>query len=37
MIKISLYKPLVFAGVFASTLSSALASIVGAPRILSYK
>lgn len=34
MITISLWKPIVVAGVFASTLSSALASLVGAPRIL---
>ena len=31
---ISVWGPLVYAGVFAATLSSALASIVGAPRIL---
>jgi solute carrier family 12 sodium/potassium/chloride transporter 2 len=30
----SLWAPLVYVGVFAATLSSALASIVGAPRIL---
>ena len=31
---VSLWEPLVYAGVFAATLSSALASLVGAPRIL---
>ncbi len=31
---ISLWGPLVYAGIFAATLSSALASLVGAPRIL---
>ena len=34
MESISVWGPLVYAGVFAATLSSALASIVGAPRIL---
>ena len=34
MAQISLWEPLVYIGVFAATLSSALASIVGAPRIL---
>jgi hypothetical protein len=32
-IKISLWEPVVFAAVFASTLSSALAALVGAARI----
>ena len=32
--KISVWAPLVYIGIFASTLSSALASLVGAPRIL---
>jgi amino acid transporter len=31
---VSLWSPLVYAGIFAATLSSALASMVGAPRIL---
>ena len=31
---VSLWSPLVFLGIFAATLSSALASLVGAPRIL---
>jgi len=34
MADISIWAPLVYAGVFAATLSSALASLVGAPRIL---
>lgn len=34
MQNMSLFGPLVYAGVFAATLSSALASLVGAPRIL---
>lgn len=32
--RISVFEPLVYLGVFAATLSSALASLVGAPRIL---
>ena len=34
MARISLWPPMVYAGIFASTLSSAIASLVGAPRIL---
>ena len=34
MIRISLWGPLVIVGIFASTISSALATLVGAPRIL---
>lgn len=34
MTTVSLWGPLVYGGVFAATLSSALASLVGAPRIL---
>ena len=34
MAKVSLWPPIVYAGIFASTLSSAIASLVGAPRIL---
>ena len=34
MIRISLFGPLVIVGIFASTISSALATLVGAPRIL---
>ena len=34
MKNVSLWEPLVYIGVFAATLSSALASLVGAPRIL---
>ncbi len=34
MADVSIWAPLVYAGVFAATLSSALASLVGAPRIL---
>ncbi|CAM9651535.1 unnamed protein product [Discosporangium mesarthrocarpum] len=30
----SLWKPIVYAGIFAATLSSALAQIIGAPRVL---
>eukprot|EP01138_Halocafeteria_seosinensis_P006254 gb/GECG01006395.1/.p1 GENE.gb/GECG01006395.1/~~gb/GECG01006395.1/.p1 ORF type:complete len:1147 (+),score=102.26 gb/GECG01006395.1/:1-3441(+) len=34
MANVSLWRPLVYIGVYAATLSSALASLVGAPRIL---
>ena len=34
MARVSLWPPIVYAGIFASTLSSAIASLVGAPRIL---
>ena len=34
MANVSIWSPLVYTGVFAATLSSALASLVGAPRIL---
>ena len=34
MIRISLWGPFVIVGIFASTISSALATLVGAPRIL---
>ena len=34
MIRIAVWSPLVIIGIFASTLSSALAGLIGAPRIL---
>lgn len=34
MARVALWPPIVYAGIFASTLSSAIASLVGAPRIL---
>jgi solute carrier family 12 sodium/potassium/chloride transporter 2 len=34
VVDISIWSPLVYAGIFAATLSSALAQIIGAPRIL---
>eukprot|EP00949_MAST-11_sp_MAST-11-sp1_P004576 g4576.t1 len=34
MARVSLWPPIVYAGIFASTLSSGIASLVGAPRIL---
>lgn len=34
MARVSVWPPIVYAGIFASTLSSAIASLVGAPRIL---
>jgi hypothetical protein len=34
LVRLSAYAPLVYAGVFAATISSALASLVGAPRII---
>jgi amino acid transporter len=34
MVDISIWSPLIYVGIFAATLSSAIASLVGAPRIL---